>query len=651
MNARFATLVLSLALTSMASAATSFDVALPTNSTTGVAFSFTVTARTGSTTDTAYTGTVHFTSSDPGAALPADYTFTLADAGSHTFSATMQTSGPDFSTRNQSITATDTGNASITGTGVTTVKWAPDVVRRIVVDVPETVDRTVPFQGTVSAWNSDFQVVPGYRGTVHFRSTDGIVLPPDYTFTAADNGTHTFTFTANRGGNHAITAEDVSEPQTGSSDSFSVNCPELTATASNAGPVCPNGMDHTILLGNSNQTGVTYYWSGPHTWFSFEQNPSAPGPGTYFLEVSNAEGCRSYAQTTVEAKAMQNPNVSVSSTRACEGDTITVSVVDAANYSDFEWSLDGPGTIVSGQGTSSIQIAVGPPGGAFNVAIRLVATYTPSGCRVSNLSYVDVDDRPVAAISTATSACPNATLTASVLPQPFTTYEWSVTNGTITKSMGPTIEYVANASGEVVVHARLVPDSGCDSSDTAVVALDGPTANIIATNLPACAGHAIEIPVDLSGTPPFTIVWSDGISQSGINARTTSRSVEPAETTSYAIASVSDAVCSGTPSGSVTIDVEAAPVILAEPRDVAIARGQTATLTVTATGRNAMYIWYRGTSGDRSHPVAFSFSRSYTTPALTETTQYWVEVEAGCGTTQSRTAEVDVATKRRAARH
>jgi hypothetical protein len=35
---------------------------------------------------TGYTGTVHFTSSDPGAALPADYTFTAADAGSHTFS-------------------------------------------------------------------------------------------------------------------------------------------------------------------------------------------------------------------------------------------------------------------------------------------------------------------------------------------------------------------------------------------------------------------------------------------------------------------------------------------------------------------------------------------------------------------------------------
>jgi streptogramin lyase len=36
---------------------------------------------------TGYTGTVHFTSTDPQASLPADYTFTAADNGVHTFSA------------------------------------------------------------------------------------------------------------------------------------------------------------------------------------------------------------------------------------------------------------------------------------------------------------------------------------------------------------------------------------------------------------------------------------------------------------------------------------------------------------------------------------------------------------------------------------
>ena len=58
---------------------------------------------------TGYTGTVALTSSDPHAVLPASYTFTAADAGTHTFAVTLDTAGT------QSITATDTVTSSITG--------------------------------------------------------------------------------------------------------------------------------------------------------------------------------------------------------------------------------------------------------------------------------------------------------------------------------------------------------------------------------------------------------------------------------------------------------------------------------------------------------------------------------------------------------
>jgi hypothetical protein len=61
-------------------------------------------------TATGYTGTVHFTSSDSKAALPADYSFKAGDAGVHTFSATLKTAG------SRSITAKDTVTGTITGT-------------------------------------------------------------------------------------------------------------------------------------------------------------------------------------------------------------------------------------------------------------------------------------------------------------------------------------------------------------------------------------------------------------------------------------------------------------------------------------------------------------------------------------------------------
>ncbi len=67
----------------------------PANADAGVAFSFNVTAvdRFGNTV-TNYTGPVHFTTSDPfSATLPADTTFTLADAGTRSFNATLTTTG------------------------------------------------------------------------------------------------------------------------------------------------------------------------------------------------------------------------------------------------------------------------------------------------------------------------------------------------------------------------------------------------------------------------------------------------------------------------------------------------------------------------------------------------------------------------------
>jgi streptogramin lyase len=84
----------------------------------GTAFAFTVTARDPfNTAASLYRGTVHFTSSDPAAVLPADYTFTAADDGTHTFTATLFTAG------GQAIRVTDTAWDALMGMAVTTSEF------------------------------------------------------------------------------------------------------------------------------------------------------------------------------------------------------------------------------------------------------------------------------------------------------------------------------------------------------------------------------------------------------------------------------------------------------------------------------------------------------------------------------------------------
>jgi len=103
-------------------AATHLSVSAPATATTGVPINFTVTALDQfSNTATGYTGTVHFTSTDGAATMPANYTFTSGDAGTHTFSATLNSAG------NQTITATDTTNVSVTGTSGLIFASLPEV--------------------------------------------------------------------------------------------------------------------------------------------------------------------------------------------------------------------------------------------------------------------------------------------------------------------------------------------------------------------------------------------------------------------------------------------------------------------------------------------------------------------------------------------
>jgi len=62
------------------------------------------------------------------------------------------------------------------------------------VDAPQSVPAAVPFDVTVTALDAYNHVANGYAGTVRITTSDpgeGVFLPPDYTFTPEDGGSHT----------------------------------------------------------------------------------------------------------------------------------------------------------------------------------------------------------------------------------------------------------------------------------------------------------------------------------------------------------------------------------------------------------------------------------------------------------------------------
>ncbi|TMC46428.1 MAG: hypothetical protein E6J23_03015 [Chloroflexi bacterium] len=190
----------------------SFKLDTPPTATAGVPFDITFTlldrfgnVATGATVP--YTGTIHFTSSDSLATLPPDYTFQQSysgDTGTRIFTATLMTPG------HQTITATDTTNASITGTSPTIDAMQADATSKLVVTASTmTPIAGEPFALTVTAVDQNGNVAPTYTGIVHFATNDSspdAVMPPDSQLT---NGQGTFSATLVQGGSQAVTATDT----------------------------------------------------------------------------------------------------------------------------------------------------------------------------------------------------------------------------------------------------------------------------------------------------------------------------------------------------------------------------------------------------------------------------------------------------------
>jgi hypothetical protein len=232
---------------------------------------------------TGYTGTVTFASSDPQATLPASYTFTAADNGTHTFDAAWGTAGA------QSIKVTDPARVIIGARASIVVNPAPAVA--LFVSAPSSVTAGNSFTITVSAMDPYGNVDTNYTGTVTFTSSDAYpgVLPADYTFTAADNGTHTFAgVTLFSAGAQTLTTQDTANGSlTGSATVAVAAAPAdhfLITAASTAISGTPFDVTVTALDPYGN---VDTKYAGTTTWASSDADPGVVLPADYTFQAND----------------------------------------------------------------------------------------------------------------------------------------------------------------------------------------------------------------------------------------------------------------------------------------------------------------------------------------------------------------------------
>src|SRR5205807_2961708 len=145
--------------------------------------------------------------------------------GTGTFSATLNTQG------NQTITATDTVSAAITGTSNAILVGA-GAATHFAISAPSSATAGGAFSFTVTAQDQFNNTATGYSGAVHFTSSDGAAsLPAD---SVLSNGTGAFTATLRTAGGQNLTVTDtVTDSITGASNSIAVSAAAVTRFAVN----------------------------------------------------------------------------------------------------------------------------------------------------------------------------------------------------------------------------------------------------------------------------------------------------------------------------------------------------------------------------------------------------------------------------------
>jgi hypothetical protein len=332
--------MLTIDYTSTSSAASLAVTNFPSPITAGTQGTVTVTAKDASgNTATDYRGTVHFTSSDTQAGLPANYAFTAADAGAHTFNVTLKTAGT------QSITATDAATSSITGSqsGIIVTPAAAD---HLVVSAPASATAGTPFDLVVTALDPFNNTASGYAGTVAFTSTDaGATLPSNYTFTPADSGVHTFSGGATliHAGSQTITATDTTTSSITGSAAVTVTAAAADHLMVSAPASATAGTPFDVVVTvqdayNNTATGYT----GTVTFLSSDPGATLPADYTF---VASDNGVHTFAAGATLIHAGSQTITATDTTMSSVTGVGTVSVSPAAVD---HFSITSNGTVAAG---------------------------------------------------------------------------------------------------------------------------------------------------------------------------------------------------------------------------------------------------------------------------------------------------------------
>jgi hypothetical protein len=245
---------------------------------------------------TNYTGTIHFTSSDSAATLPANYTFVPGDAGVHTFTGAvvLKTAGT------QTVSSTDVAQSSATGTATVSVTSA--ALDHFVVTAPATATVGTAFTtATVAAKDAFGNPAAGWTSATNCVIFSGPANAPDGTAPVypargtCATGQSSLTFNASGvASGLSITLFDAQ------TTALTITAGTPTGTSSNVTVTAGSAIGLTFANATNNNGAVTVTCTGPIATLTCTASPDNK-PGNNRFLTANIAVVDAYRNSAVNA--------------------------------------------------------------------------------------------------------------------------------------------------------------------------------------------------------------------------------------------------------------------------------------------------------------------------------------------------------------
>ncbi|HEX8252217.1 MAG TPA: hypothetical protein VF846_03630 [Thermoanaerobaculia bacterium] len=289
-------------------------------------------------------------------------------------------------------------------------------------------------------------------------------------------------------------------------------CPATsgTVTAWVDEPVCRGVAPKLhVRLDPPDPTAVASWSSNVNKWFprdgwDVEGRPDVDGHYSVTVRTATCE----FAPVGVDVDVDDLPIATGLPPSTC-GPTRNTVTLQNGPFSNIVWEVDG-GTIVSGQGTNAVTLDTPdqPLAGGEARQVRVYVSGTSAdGCvytheQVEAMVVYGAYNLPISGPSTACAGVPqNATASAPAGG----TYQWSITNGTITASNGGNVTYELNGAGPAVLSVAWSSGTQCASGQK-TINLGSTSSLTINTPSTACPGVTQSASID--GNPSGTYQWS-----------------------------------------------------------------------------------------------------------------------------------------------